>query len=91
MADAADDDPLIEEPNHLKNLAEGWSWMEIVGGPKDGERSYFKGRPLGELGFIDPSIADDAYKPGDLCHRYRVGLGPDGFAVYKWAGTFKGG
>lgn len=84
-----DEEPDLPDPQHDKMRAEGYSWVELLGGPKDGMRSYFVGPPEFWLAFVDPGVDPAKYKPGDLEHKYTLSPGPDGRAVYRWGGTFR--
>lgn len=77
------------DENHAQMLAEGWSWIELMGGPRDGEYSYFKGSPAWVLYFIDPSIDPAYFRPGDVEHCYELTAGASGHAIYQWQGTFR--
>lgn len=78
------------DPDHLRHMEEGWSWIEHVGGPKDGARAYFVGAPNWRLTYVDPSVDSRHYKSGDPVHDYELRADEFGRAVYKWVGLRRG-
>ncbi len=77
------------ELEHRQMRAEGWSFIEYVGGPRDGCCSYFKGSPRWKSSFCDASVDPLKYKPGDLEHGYELREGQDGYAIYQYIGIFR--
>lgn len=75
--------------NHERMMEDGWSWIELAGGPKDGNYSYFKGSPKWDLYFVDPSVDPSTYKEGDREHHYELDRNIDGHAIYRWRGDFR--
>lgn len=71
-----------DDPEHLKMMELGWSWVELETGPKDGVRHYFVGSPVWELLFVD--------EDNITCHRYKLERDPtDGNAIYRYKGIVK--
>ncbi len=79
----------MAEVNHEQMKAEGWSWIDLIGGPKDGSYSYFIGSPTWDIYFVDPSVDPLKYEEGDREHHYELDRGIDGHAVYRWRGDFQ--
>ena len=76
-----------EDPKHERLMAEGWSWIDCYGGPKDGTHQYFHGSPEWETYFVDPANEGRDYKAGDPVHCYRLACGVEGHAIYLYHGT----
>lgn len=78
------------EPDQ-KMVDEGWSFIELWGGPYDGWFKYFKGTVNWEIALPDPGVPEGQYKKGDLAHLYRLSEGEGGIAVYQWIKQFREG
>ena len=81
----------IIDEDHERMRRDGWSWIGLMNGPRDGTRKYFKGSPPWTITFVDPSVDAATYKPGDLEHRYSLKCGYNDRAVYVWDGIFTRG
>jgi len=74
------------------NRPPGGRWREVqfVGGPLDGELTYYRGpgRPFGMRKFLDPAL-DPArgVRAGDLLHVYEFQASPDRREAYQYRGT----
>lgn len=83
-----------DDPDHLRQLDQGWSWIELWGGPLDGRRYYHIGPPLWQLKFLDPQMDTKDYIEGATpLHIYVLEpfLFVDGStrAMMRYKGAFK--
>lgn len=52
------------DPDHLRRIDEGWSWIELWGGPYDGRRCYHIGPPPWQHRMLDPGVDVKDYIEG---------------------------
>ena len=72
-----------DEPEHLKMILDGWSWIDAIDGPKDGGRIYFFGTPQWSHVYeIKEGPPEDHRR-----HLYILNYDEEGNCIYKWAGT----
>lgn len=79
-------DLLVNNPEHLRKMEEGWSWCEMMGGPKDGTYAYFVGSPRWCIMFSD---SETEYVSGLTPVHIYVLSNEDNRAVYKYGGCKK--
>ena len=74
--------------DHTTMIADGSSWIDIVGGPHDGQKKYFRlGPPPWMIHFCDPSVDPARYREGDVAHLYTLTQGREGEAIYLHQGS----
>lgn len=69
------------DPDHLQSILDGWSWIELVGGPRDGSYMYFVGSPCWNV-----LIVRECEK---TCWLYELSECPEGGTIYKFSKEIK--
>lgn len=69
------------DPDHLQSIMDGWSWIELVGGPRDGGFMYFVGSPCWNV-----LIVRECEK---TCWLYELAECPEGGTIYKFSKEIK--